>query len=146
MQTTPETQALLDELYDRSTIVEDLDGPQVEAWVSGLFALFDDEVTPGLFVAYCASKQTPVGAVLCAAIAELASEIDEPTATAARDAVMPNLLPPAAAQIGSSQLTGAWSVRAPFGRSIVLGFDNLTEIPRLDSDQALVDDEVPIEL
>lgn len=146
MQTTPEIQALLDELYDRSAIVEELDGPQIEAWVSGLFAVFDDEVTAGLFVGYCASKQTSVGALLCAAIAELANQIDEVAASAARDAAQPDLLPPTAAQIGSSELTGAWNVRAPFGRSIVLGFDNPIEISHSESGQDLAGDEVAAEL
>ena len=118
---SPTQDDLLAELHDRATVVLDLDGPQIEAWTSGLFAVLDDDVSPAAFAAYCATQQSPHGELVCHAITYLAEGLDPDThaaasATAAATAAMP-------AGIGGSQLTEAWEVRAPFGRSIVLGFD-----------------------
>lgn len=123
MQTTPENASLLEELYERASIVADLDGPQLEAWVSGLFPVFDDDMSLGDFVAYCADRATERGALLVAAIAELSKGLDPTTAELAQERLAADLLPAWAAGIGASELTGAWTVTAPFGRSIVLGFD-----------------------
>ena len=123
MQTTPEYGSLLEELYERASIVVDLDGPQLEAWVSGLFPVFDTDISIGDFVTYCADARTGRGAVLIAAIAELSDGLDVATSDLARGSLDPELLPDWAAAIGTSELTGAWTVTAPFGRSIVLGFN-----------------------
>ncbi|MDG1086125.1 MAG: hypothetical protein P8P20_00190, partial [Acidimicrobiales bacterium] len=123
MQTTPEYGSLLEELYERASIVVDLDGPQLEAWVSGLFPVFDTDISIGDFVTYCADARTGRGAVLIAAIAELSDGLDVATSDLARNSLNPELLPDWAAAIGTSELTGAWTVTAPFGRSIVLGFN-----------------------
>ena len=123
MQTTPEYGSLLEELYERASIVVDLDGPQLEAWVSGLFPVFDTDISIGDFVTYCADARTGRGAVLIAAIAELSDGLDVATSDLARGSLDPELLPDWSATIGTSELTGAWTVTAPFGRSIVLGFN-----------------------
>jgi len=123
VQTTPETAALLSELYERASIVTKLDGPQLEAWVSGLFPVFDDHVTAVAFVEHCAAAGSDQGSLLVAAIAELTSGLDPATTTHAM-ALATGTLPAAGAGIGSSELTSAWSVTAKFGKSIVLGFDN----------------------
>lgn len=121
METTPETAALLSELYDRAAIVTELDGPQLEAWVSGLFPVFDDQMTLDAFVDYCATADTEQGALLLAAITELTTGLDPEAAAHAGQYGRP--LPSWAATIGASKLSEAWSVTAKFGRSIVLGFD-----------------------
>ena len=124
MQTTPETAALLHELYERASIVTELDGPQVEAWVSGLFTVFDDQASPIAFVDVCVGEATEQGALLVAAVAELTDGLDPEAAEHARQQNQPDLLPGWASGIGTSVLNSAWSVTALFGRSIVLGFDN----------------------
>ena len=125
MQTPPETEALLADLFERSAIVAELDGPQIEAWVSGLFPLFEDGASGKAFVAYCRERPSIASALVCAAIAELADGTDEPLGASARQALGDIVVedPPVLKQIGTSSLQGAWSVRAPFGQSIVLGFD-----------------------
>lgn len=123
MQTTPNNTALLAELYERASLVTDLDCPQLEAWVSGLFPVFDTDVSIDDFVGYCAAAGTARGALLVATIAELSDGLDIATADLARGLVDPELLPRWAVSIGTSELTGAWTVTAPFGRSIVLGFE-----------------------
>ena len=130
MQTTPEYGSLLEELYERASIVVDLDGPQLEAWVSGLFPVFDTDISIGDFVTYCADARTGRGAVLIAAIAELSDGLDVATSDLARGSLDPELLPDWSATIGTSELTGAWTVTAPFGRSIVLGFNAVDIIER----------------
>ena len=125
MQTTPETVALLHELYERASIVTELDGPQIEAWVSGLFTVFDDQATPMAFVDLCVGEATERGALLVAAVAELTDGLDPVASEHAHQQNQPDLLPAWATSIGTSVLNGAWSVTAPFGRSIVLGFEHL---------------------
>jgi hypothetical protein len=124
VQTTPETAALLRELYEQASIVTELDGPQIEAWVSGLFTVFDDQATPVAFVDVCVGEATEQGALLIAAVAELTDGLDPEAAEHAHQQNQPDLLPGWAAGIGTSVLNSAWSVTALFGRSIVLGFEN----------------------
>jgi len=134
VETTPETAALLADLFERSQIVAELDGPQIEAWVSGLFALFDHEVTPGVFIDHCAAEGTPIAGLLCLAMAELLAGDDDSLAATAGQVVvdLDHELFPAARQVGASQLEQAWVVEAPFGRSIVLGFDNPIRMQSLE--------------
>lgn len=136
MQTTPQPAELLAELYARSLIVADLDGPQIEALASGLFPLFDESTTAQSFLAYCQGQATVEAALVCLAIAELASGIDPHLSAQATEAAaaLDVALPPSAAQIGASVLSTAWMVEAPFGRSIVLGFDNAAEMPQSEAD------------
>jgi hypothetical protein len=129
VQTTPETVALLHELYERASIVTELDGPQIEAWVSGLFTVFDDQATPMAFVDLCVGEATERGALLVAAVAELTDGLDPVASEHAHQQNQPDLLPAWATSIGTSVLNGAWSVTAPFGRSIVLGFEHLSPGP-----------------
>lgn len=129
---TPETEALFAELFARCSVLEDLDGPQVEAFVSGLMPLFDDETTPIGFVDYCRQRPGPAAALVSRALGELVRGEDETLSAAAQAAVNAILegsnteptLAPNLAQIGASVLTGAWAVTAPFGRSVMLGFSN----------------------
>ncbi len=124
MQTTPEISALLDDLYERCEIVADLSGPQIEAWVSGLFPVFDNDLTATMFVDHCASQQTAVAATVIAAIAELSDGLDADLGAHVQTILDDMEVPAIVEQVGTSELTGTWSVTAPFGRSIVLGFDN----------------------
>ena len=135
MQTTPETASLLRELYDRSSIVTQLDGPQLEAWVSGLFPVFDDEVTAVTFVDHCVRVGSEQGALLVAAIAELTTGLDPASAAHALEQNA-GPLPAWADAIGASTLTEAWSVTAKFGTSIVLGFDNQAGSQVFDAGEA----------
>lgn len=124
MESIPETDELLAELFHRSEIVADLNGPQVEAWVSGLFPAFGDEISPVAFVAYCLQQGGAQSALVCRAIGQLASgELALKAAAAAQD--LAGVLPAAGAEIGASSLLGTWNVEAPFGRSVVFGFDVL---------------------
>ncbi len=136
MQTTPETLALFAELYERAAIIAELDGPQIEAWVSGLFPALDDHDTMLGFLDHCAAQQSPVGQLLCAAIAELTAALDDLVSQRASEHRDAGPLPATAAQIGASKLTGAWLVEAPFGRSIVLGFDNSARTATAADDEA----------
>lgn len=125
---TPETEALFAELLARCAVVEDLNGPQVEAFVSGLVPMFDDELaTTDGFVTYCGSNPGPVSALVCAAMAELFRGDDQDLSEKAASVVAATDAGAATAvqdQIGASVPSGAWTVQAPFGRSIMLGFDN----------------------
>jgi len=144
VQTNPETAALLRELYERASIVTELDGPQIEAWVSGLFTVFDDHATPIAFVDLCVGEATEQGALLVAAVAELTGGLDPEAAEHAHQQNQPDLLPGWAAGIGTSVLNGAWSVAAPFGRSIVLGFENPQAAPVDDAqDRDVLDRDAP---
>ena len=142
MQTTPETAALLRALYERASIVTELDGPQIEAWVSGLFTGFDDQATPIAFVDLCVGEATEQGALLVAAVAELTDGLDPEAAEHAHQQNQSDLLPGWAAGIGTSVLNGAWSVTAPFGRSIVLGFENSHAAPFGPQDSDAHDNDV----
>lgn len=129
METTPEAATLLDELYDRAAVIDDLDGPQLEAWVSGLFPVLDTAQAVRAFVEFASQQGSTRGALLCAAIAELTAGLDADVAAASGAAASSGAgsrvaasLPSAAAQLGSSRATDAWQVEAPFGRSIVVGF------------------------
>jgi len=123
VQTTPNQAELLAELYERCARVSELDAPQIEAWVSGLFAVFDDELPADAFVAYCREQQSEVGGAINAALSYLASGFDEELAAEAGQASEVIVLPDRVAGIGQSPFVEAWEVRAPFGRSVVLGFD-----------------------
>jgi len=139
VQTTPEAEALLRELYERSLIVEELDGPQIEAWVSGLFPLFDDDVTPGTFVDYCVQQQSAVGQLLAMAVAELLEGVDDqPMSDLVQEAVQRSWSKGSVAseQIGQSVIEAAWLVDAPFGRSVVLGFENRVVAEAEDDEEA----------
>lgn len=138
VETTPEVEALLAELIERAAIVEELDGPQIEAWSSSLFPLFDEEVTPERFVRSCAESRPVVAALLGRAIAELADVSTAQRLHDVIDAIAVDVLP-AAAQIGLSEATEAWRVHAPFGQSIVIGFTNPVELDGPELDDEVVD-------
>ena len=123
MPTSPEAEELLADLYERAAVVDSLDGPQIEGWASGLFAVFGDVVSAEDFVDYCAAQGTTTGHVVCAAIGELADGVDPRLAERARAGAARTELTGVSEQFGQSILTGAWSVDAPFGSSIILGFD-----------------------
>lgn len=122
METTPETEALLAELFERSAIVTELDGPQIEAWVSGLFPVFDTEVTAERFVAYCQTNPSDRSGLLCAALASIADG-DVARVAAEATGTVDTSVSEVLAQINSSVATQAWKVEAPFGTSIVIGFE-----------------------
>jgi len=118
---------LLAELYERAAIVGELDGPQIEAWVSGLFPVLDDDDAVKAFVGYCAGQHSTDAALVCLALAELTAGLGSDDVSTVAEQAANSIdveLPPAAAQIGLSSLIEAWRVDAPFGRSIVLGFEN----------------------
>lgn len=126
---TPETEALFAEIFARCDMVEELGGPQVEAFVSGLLPLFDDEPVSAMgFVEYCREHPGPTSSLVCGALSELVRSEDEALSAAASAVAEADLGPagaaPSQAEIGMSALTGAWTIRAPFGRSIMLGFSN----------------------
>lgn len=123
MQTTSETDALFADLLSRASIVVELDGPQLEGWVSGLFSALDDGDTIIGFLDHCQAARTAVGATLAYAIAELSRGLDDGVSSHAESVVDHDLLTEAAAHVGESALSDAWEVEAPFGRSIVLGFE-----------------------
>lgn len=129
METTPETQALFAELFARCSVVQELDGPQIEAFVSGLMPVFDDGVATVLgFIDYCAAQEGSTAALICGALGELMRGESNDGVVAAEAVVSAVAKGPglasAQSQIGASELTGAWTVTAPFGRSVMLGFDN----------------------
>lgn len=134
METPPEIAALFVDLGRRAQILTELDGPQIEGWASGLFSILDESESMRAFVDHLAAQQSAEASLLCLAVAELARGLDEDLAGHAA-AVAPTLGSPAqAAQFGSALLHGAWSVEAPFGRSIVLGFDVSAPPEPLESD------------
>ena len=122
VQTTPEdSNELSAELFDRSSLVVDLDGPQIEAWVSGLFSAWDDEQAAIRFVEHCRVSGGQVAALLCRAIAELGSGAVSVAATVAA-AQLGDVAPESGAGIGRSQALAGWRVSARFGQSVILGF------------------------
>lgn len=122
VQTTPEdSNELSAELFDRSSLVVDLDGPQIEAWVSGLFSAWDDEQAAIRFVEHCRVSGGQVAALLCRAIAELGSGAVSVAATEAA-AQLGDVAPESGAGIGRSQALAGWRVSARFGQSVILGF------------------------
>lgn len=138
-------QALHAELFERSSTIVELDAGQIEAWVSGLFAAWDNDADALAFVQFCRQSGGPVGATLCTAIAELA---DEPVrASAAEGATeLAAELPTTADAIGAARPVQAWEVRAAFGNSLVVGFamgqDNDVDhcaLAELDADSVLSD-------
>lgn len=120
--------ALFAELVDRAATLNDLVGPQIEAWVSGLFpALVADSSSPstshvGAFVDYCKGLATPTAALLCRSIAELTDGVDDEVHNRAKEAPEGQPAMGPGAQIGQSVVHAAWQVTAPFGQSVLLGY------------------------
>lgn len=91
--------------------------------------MFDDaDATAAAFVGYCSKNPGLVSTLVCAALAELFRGDDPEFFTSATmvvdDMIASGVESPAHPQIGASVLHGAWTVSAPFGRSVMLGFDN----------------------
>lgn len=139
--------ALANELFERSDAVVDLDSAQIEAWVSGLFAAWDDDHDARAFIARCASEPGAQSAALLAGVAHLA---DDDIARLARSELdrMAGQLGQEAAGIGRARVAQAWEVQATFGRSVVIGFRQnddvvdhavLAEIEAVDGVEVLVD-------
>lgn len=135
---------LFDELHRRSALLPELDAPRIEGFVSGFFAVWDTVDDEIAFVAFCRDRPGPVSALLCAALVSLG---DPATSAAARRAFdsMSTDAPAAAGELGRSSPVAAWSVQAPFGRSIVIGcavaagdIDHAM-LFELDEDEVLVD-------
>jgi len=140
-----ELDALHAELFERSSGVGDLEAGQIEAWVSGLFAAWDDDAGALAFVDFCESRGGPIGAALSAGLAELA---DEPvrSAAVATAAELASVAPEAVAMLGTAVAVEAFTVRAPFGTSLVIGFtmggsDEVDHcaLAEIDSNAALAD-------
>jgi len=122
VDTTQESETLLAELLERSEIVAELGGPQIEAWVSGLFPIFHGDVTAERFVSYCNESGSDHAGLLCAALATIADgDLAALAAEVARGIDVNDAA--TARQIGSSVASQAWKVEAPFGTSLVIGFD-----------------------
>ena len=148
MQTTPEGEALLDDLVERIGAVDGLTGPQVEAWASGLFPLFDDSLSVEAFADRCAHRGSAAAHVVIAALVELTEGLG-----AGRGAQADALLTlgeadksPIAAQVGTSEIVGAWRVKAPFGESYVLACDNATPIADVHPHAELTLADEPVDL
>lgn len=119
MQSDDDVAELLDELFDRCSILAELDGPQIEAWLSGLLEVFDSELTASGFVEHALARDLDVGVVVAEGIASLTAKVDQDVADE-----MHRLLDSRVSghSFGTSELADAWSVEAPFGASLVLGF------------------------
>lgn len=145
METSDAINDLYAELYERSSVVVELDAAQIEGWTSGLFAAWESDEEALGFVDYCADRPGPVAAVLLSALAELGRSELERRARTGVDA-MATHVPPVVQQLGGSQAVQAWSVTAPFGRSLVVGFRSTADadvdhavLAELDEDGALTD-------
>ena len=109
------------ELLERARLLVDLDGAQIEAWTSGLFAALDDDAAALEFIAHVAAQPTPASAAVLGGLAHLA---DGDVARAAREGAdrMASLAPEGVATVGRSRPAQAWRVQARFGSSLVIGF------------------------
>ena len=129
--TTTPSDELSAELLERSRSVVDLDGPQIEAWTSALFAAWDDEDSALHFVDYCVRAGGAPAALLCRAISLLGTGRLANTAAAAAVEIgaglddVPSFEP--------SHPLVAWQVTAPFGRSIIIGCG-----PSADADHSVL--------
>lgn len=111
---------LNDELLERCAILPELSAAQIEAWVSGLFALWETPADVVSFVRSCEVSGEPAAALAVAALALVAP--DETSVVCAEAAVsMVDMMPPVGHELGASRFLQAWEVTAPFGRTLVLG-------------------------
>lgn len=132
MSTTSEPDDFIVELFERSRDVVGLEAPQVEAWVSGLFGLWEGDGDARRFVDHCRLAGDQAGALLCRAIAELDSGAVGQAARGVADDLA-GVMPSEGEAIGASAARAAWRVSAPFGQSVIIGFG-----ARDQSDHALL--------
>lgn len=144
METSDAIDELYEELHERSAIVVELDAAQIEGWTSGLFAAWESDDEALGFVTFCVDRPGPISAALLYALAELGDDDMQMAARAGAETMAADA-PPAVQDLGCAVPVQAWSVNAPFGRSLVVGFQSRDEIidhavlADLDEDGALRD-------
>lgn len=140
-----EPESLSVELLRRSAVVLEFTAAQVEAWCSGLFAVWENDDEASQFVDHCREVGGSTAALVCRGLAAVGNEHVAALAGSAAEALAADLLPNGAS-IGSITLQRAWTVSGPDSRSIIFGCgadeSDHSLLFELDTSGSLVDIQV----